>query len=260
MMSGDGAALRVLRRRVESLDGEDRPWVRSPGNAGLIEHLVAVLDARTGESMEASTGAAAIDPAMADDVAASCRLLARLGRAHPELVAGTLRWDAQQWIGTGRHAAPEPAAVVPATPTASEPKPFGVGLFTSTAGPDGRSPWRVYLEAYRGSDLFPLPWTGWALPVVPPARVRELASARDWVELVTQYPAVRSGLVHPNWAAVAKDYDGVHFTFSAVVAIQGVPLRTAAGPTRPGFWDVESTFWLRWSFAPARRDHRADAR
>lgn len=142
-MLGDQGPRRVLQRRVAELDATDRPWATSPGPAGLIEHVVSVLSARTGDPVEAGTGpAAALDPATADEIVAGCRVLADLGRDRPDLVAGPLP-DRQQWIGTARHRRPEQAAFLPPGTAPSRED----GLWTSTAGPDGRSSWRAYGRA-----------------------------------------------------------------------------------------------------------------
>jgi len=244
--------LQVLRRRVQLLDAPDRPWASSPGTAGLIEHTTATLDAHTGDPDEAETAAsAALDPADADDIVQHSAVLAEIGRQYPELAGGPLRRDAQQWIGTGRHTPPDPANFLPGTTmTPPSPKPLTVGLYTSTAGPDGRSMWRTYLDLYRGSDLYPLPWNAWDLHAHAQARVREVVTAQDWARLVEDYPLTHAGQAYPDWKAVTADHDAVHLTLTAVVAIQGLPMRTAAGPTAPAFWDIESTLWLRWSFGP----------
>lgn len=252
-MHGDDA-IRRLRHRVAELDALDRPWAASPGTAGLLEHAVAVLAARAGDP---EPPAAAVDPDEADNLVAACGLLAALGNTHSSLVAGPLDAGAQQWVGTARHTAPSPAEVRPVS-SVLDPKPFAMGLHTSTAGPDGRSSWRVYLEAYRGSDLHPLPWTGWRLPVHLGARVREIPNARAWADFVAGYAVVGPDGMVPDWAAAAADHDGVHVTATAVVATQGIRLRVPGGTTAPTWWDVESTFWFRWCFDPPRRDPRAD--
>ena len=61
-------------------------------------------------------------------------------------------------------------------------------------------------------------------------------------------PLTADGLIYPNWPAIAEDFDAVHLTAMAVAAIQGVRITTEMGLIAPSYWDVESTFWLRWSF------------
>lgn len=235
----------VLRRRVLELDAAERPWAESPGAAGLVEHAVSVLAARTGPPGTP----APVDPGTADAIVGRCALLADLRRDRPDLVDGPLRRDAQVWLGTGRHGRPDPAAlVVPRADLPPAAKPFGTGLFTSTADAAGRSAWSAYLEPYRGSELFPAPWTAWRLEVAAGTRVHEVDTAAGWAGLVARHPRRHGREVYPDWASIAAEVDGVHLTLRAVAAIQGVPLRTAAGPTAPAYWDVESTFWLRWCF------------
>ena len=109
---------------------------------------------------------------------------------------------------------------------------------------------------YLGSDLFPLPWTVWELDVLPSARVREITSATEWANLLAEYGVPTGGTVHLDWPAVAAEYDAVHLTLRAVAAVQGIVLRTPGGPAGPVLWDVESTFWLRWSFRGAHPRER----
>ena len=59
-------------------------------------------------------------------------------------------------------------------------------------------------------------------------------------------------LVYPDWDAIAADFDAVHLCLAGVVAIQGFSFRSAYGLTAPGYWDVETTHWLRWSFQQPR--------
>ena len=189
-MSGT-PALRVLRERIARIDAADRPWATSPGVAGLLEHAVAVLADSAGDPAEQPARSAdPLDPATAEEATDRCRLLAAVAMRRPDLVGGPLRPDAQQWVGTARHHPPTPARLRPPTATTSTAgKPFRTGLFTSTAGPDGRTSWDLYLQPYRGSDLYPLPWAVWRLPVQPDARVREIARASDWTNLIGHYPA-----------------------------------------------------------------------
>lgn len=241
---------RVLLSRVEALDADDRPWAVSPGVAGLVEHATSVLSARTGD-VEAIRGQV-LDPDAADQIVATSSLIASIRRDRPELVAGPLQRQAQLWVGTARHGPLRADQVLPArTDARPKAKPFGIGLFTSSADVSGRSPWLAYLAPYQGSDLFPLPWTRWLLTVPPTARVREVASAAAWTELLAAYPRRHEDAVYPDWVALSSDVDGVHVTIAAAAAIDGMSLRTPAGPSAPAHWDVESTFWLRWSFETA---------
>lgn len=58
--------------------------------------------------------------------------------------------------------------------------------------------------------------------------------------------------MYPDWTNIAREYDAVHITLPAIAAAQGFHLETPKGVIPPAFWDVETTFWLRWCFAGAR--------
>lgn len=73
-------------------------------------------------------------------------------------------------------------------------------------------------------------------------------TAGAWADLSVRYPLIENELIYPNWSAIAEDYDAVHLTAMAIAATQGVRISTAMGLIAPTYWDVESTFWLRWSF------------
>ncbi len=115
--------------------------------------------------------------------------------------------------------------------------------------------WWEYIKRFPGpSSLFPEPWGFWALEVDQNATVLEVASARDWLSVVDAHPVHHRGFVYPDWTAIAARWDAVHMTAAAILATQGVCLRLADGsPVAAPFWDVESTFWLRWVFAGAER-------
>jgi hypothetical protein len=188
---------------------------------------------------------------------AASSLLQRLSSVVPEVVTGPLRFDAQYWVATGK-----PSHVSPGHPELSEArfadavsaevevstKPFGVGLFTSTGVLGGHGMWRTYLDLNEGSSLFPPPWHTWAVEAHPDAVVREIASARQWVDFVRSYPLRDGVLTYPNWRSVARDYDGVHMTLLAIAATQGLYFPVGQEITAPPYWDVESTLWLHWRF------------
>jgi hypothetical protein len=114
--------------------------------------------------------------------------------------------------------------------------------------------WWCYLRVHEGSTLFPRPWRAWSFTVEAEARIAELRTARDWVALIESAPREWSGAIYPDWAALARRWDGVHVTAPAVVAIQGATFELDGGVTAPAYWDVESTLWLRW----VARDVRAE--
>ncbi|CCF85871.1 hypothetical protein [Nitrolancea hollandica] len=89
--------------------------------------------------------------------------------------------------------------------------------------------------------------------------VYEIASARDWAEFVDSYPyAAKSfrtydwgypgsaGLVIPDWAKVAKDWDGVHVSVSGYPSAAYRPLPIRHGWTVLAGWHPGATVWLRW--------------
>jgi hypothetical protein len=211
---------------------------------------------------EAGSGAL-IDPAAADQIAVTSRLLTEIGRYEASLVAGPLRTDRQHWVSVAEHGVPSDAAstrpragrfVAPsaATDQTAAIQPRDIGLYTSTATAERRSMWREYLELYRGSTLYPLPWYTWEVRLRGRgARVAEVVSAAKWVEFVEAYARISDGLIYPDWESVASDFDAVHMTLPAIVAAQGFHFRTPQGIIPPAFWDVETTFWLRWCFSDA---------
>ncbi|HEU4792289.1 MAG TPA: hypothetical protein VFS96_01395, partial [Nitrolancea sp.] len=89
-------------------------------------------------------------------------------------------------------------------------------------------------------------------------RVYEVASARDWSEFVDSYPytATRfltydwgypdsTGLIIPDWAKVAKDWDGVHVSVSGYLSAAYRPLPIRHGWTVLAGWHPGATVWLR---------------
>ena len=250
-------AIGLLRERVDNLDQGHMPIVSFDADPRLL-HFIVVMGAHTSTIMTDERGRPPILAADdADAIAASCRLLDSIARDQPSVVHGPLDRERQHWIGTGRHLTsphefPTLArsrlrladdAIAPST------KPFGVGLYTSTPGPQGRGMWRTYLDVAQGSSLYPLPWATWEIQARDDASVVEITSARDWVEFVSAYARTSAGTIYPDWRAVARQLDGVHITIRAVLAIQGFSFTADAGITAPAYWDVESTLWLRWCFA-----------
>ena len=246
-------AVGLLRQRLCELDTGRLPVVPSVSDPRLV-HVVTVLQTATNTSMTPAGGRPAVlAPAAADALTRDSRLVAALAADHPPLVAGP--WDRarQHWVGTARHHDPDRARFDPARAATSGPKPFGLGLHTSTATRQGPSMWRTYLDLYHGSDLYPLPWSTWELrPDDGDVSVLHITGAGDWAAFVDRYAPTAGPAMSPDWAAVSRDVDAVHVTLPAIVAAQGFGLRTARGITAPAFWDVESTLWLRWRFASAR--------
>lgn len=242
-------SLALLRRRFTELD--EGLLTEPIGSDSILAHFVRVLSSCTDTSMPVDQ--AALDPSEADELTGDCRLLDAIARDEGGLVSGPLDQERQHWIATARHTWPPDQAHfrAPAAPAPGRrsTKPFHVGMFTSTAARTGRSTWRTYLDLYHGSDLFPLPWRTWH--VRTDGVVLEITSARQWADFVRSYPDREAGLVYPRWPDVANDYDGVHLTLRAIAATQGFGFTIPAGRTAPAFWDVESTFWLRWCVTAA---------
>lgn len=113
--------------------------------------------------------------------------------------------------------------------------------------------WRAYLNQYGGGPiLLPRPWYSWRMqPADRELTICEISSACDWVTFVTSYATRDGSNLYPDWNAAANDFDAIHVTARAVVAMQGFRFPGSAGYTAPAHWDVESTFWLRWPFKDA---------
>ena len=250
----DGAA--VLTARVALLDA-------GPGDpAAALAYFTGIMAQVTAPGVPPEPRdlmTAAISPALADEVAGRSRLLRRLQEQVPELAIGPLRLDRQQWIATQKPRFTEvhrtwvpQESHLTAPADAATTKPFGAGLFTSTATPGPGGMWRTYLDLQPGSTLFPLPWVTWELTPRSRVRVFEIGGADGWARLAATYSRQAHGLIFPDWRAISQDWDGVHMTLRAIAATQGQYLRTPAGIVAAPYWDVESTLWLRWCFDAAR--------
>jgi hypothetical protein len=153
----------------------------------------------------------------------------------PHLPRGQAHLGQQSFVAVGALSTPPPST-----------KPFGFGLYTSSGGLPARGMWRSFLQLQGGSTLLPRPWHTWQARISPAASVREIASATDWATFVHAFPRRHGELLFPDWQAVAVRHDGVHMSLRAIVATQGVQLMTSEGVLAATYWDVESTFWLRW--------------
>lgn len=237
-----------LTNRIARLD-------REPGNpTSDIAHFVSVISRFAGPGTPGRPDRTVVSPSDADALAAESALLRRIERVTPDIVAGPLSAAAQSWISTGKpsHRPPgerEPSErhFIPAFGADLPPsaKPFDVGMFTSTGVP---SMWRVYLDLHGDSALYPRPWWTWSVTAPPDVDVYEIDGAARWVDLVTCHPVRHDGLLYPDWAAIARRFDAVHITMRAIAAAQGMFFSAPDGPVVAPFWDVESTFWLRWRF------------
>jgi hypothetical protein len=232
-----------------------------------MEHFVDVMSTITHTQLMIdpdvnTTAPPVLAPEAVDELVETSRLLGMLSESDPDIVSGPTRLERQVWIAASVPLGSHPTrAEIPmrelfVTANASDPrpstKPFGLGMFTSTLASNGETMWRVYLESYSGPSMFPRPWNVWELRFEPLRRsIFEIASATDWVRLLGEYGVVYEGRVYPDWLRISQDYDGVHLTARAVVAVQGFSFVTTSGPTAAAYWDVESTLWLAWRVADA---------
>ncbi len=108
--------------------------------------------------------------------------------------------------------------------------------------------WREYLRLNWGSTLHPLPWHTWRVEPRSDIVVHEIAGAAQWVDLALAHPLRKDQLIYPDWRSVARECDAVHMTLRAITATQGLYFPTRRGIVAAPYWDVESTFWLRWCF------------
>ena len=132
------------------------------------------------------------------------------------------------------------------------------GLYTSTAF-DGLSAALIGASEEAG-DLGPLslPFPRHLLRVAPAARIFEIDGPDAWRRLCLAYRAsdlggLTSGLIVPDFALVAREWDGVHLTVGGLLTADQVRLDGPEGPTALQGWDTEATVWLRWVFDEATR-------
>lgn len=257
-MSRDKDILTVLEERIARLDG-----CVGPGPAGEreIRHFVRVMASITPSQIAPLSNmpvSPIASPDEADECIARCELLRAIAERDDSLVSGPLTPDRQEWVADssrlagpdGGHGPREDLFVHPEVEFAPSTKPFGVGLYTSTPSLCGRSMWRAYLEEYGGGEtLLRRPWHIWRVSTDARAvSVVEITSAREWTDFVCAYSTRTDGNVYPDWRAIANDADGVHITARAAAATQGFQFRCRHGLVAPAYWDVETTFWLKWVF------------
>jgi len=253
----------LLLRRVRELE---RGFPTARDVTGDIDSLVtyvsSVLSYYTSSVMKYEEDeTATVSPSDADAIVAASRVLRLIDELQPSLVSGPLDRNRQRWTQTGQHLTRHAGRVSPpSAPAFSAPKlatkrvvavkPQGVGLYTSTATASGRSMWRAFVESYDGGLPFPLPWYTWAMePDHEGVSVFEIRDAASWVAFIEMFGCEREGLIYPDWQAVARQHDAAHITIAAVAATQGVRFRGRAGIAAAPYWDVETTFWLRWRFS-----------
>jgi hypothetical protein len=246
-----------VRRRVNLLD--DTPPDQSADKmAGDLLEVVNVMAPITNGYIIGTYGRTPIVSANdVDKLVQNCVVVDRIGKIMPSMTVGPITLESQAWIGVPmtsfsprRHPqldrehflGPSSSLIKPLT------KPTSHGLFSSTiVHGTNKSMWHIYLEAW-GGTLFPRPWHIYKLVINPRARVLEINRAKDWVRLVEDCSIEVAGLLYPDWSRLSRDYDGVHMTIAAIVAMQGLRLSSPKGLIVETYWDVESTLWLNWVF------------
>lgn len=100
----------------------------------------------------------------------------------------------------------------------------------------------------------------WAVEVLRPPRIWEIGGGADWVELVRRYPLdVTWSRRHdwyrvtgrvgpwriPDWAAVSREWDGVHLSVAGYLhtATRALDLGDGSATLLAG-WDPDQTWWL----------------
>jgi hypothetical protein len=201
------------------------------------------------------------EPALLDDIVQDCGFLKKIASSIPALSPTNL---VEQQLWTGASITNQPSLQTIGAPSAAnfrsyiehrnpQVKPSRTGLYTSTQlpGPMPNSMWLMYLEGFSGT-MFPKPWHTYELSVSRDARVYDVGTAQSWASLVQQHPLHSRGLVYPDWQSISEQYDAVHFTLPAIVAMQEVRLTVESSVIAEGYWDAEQTFWLNWRFDSAR--------
>lgn len=249
----------ALRLRIDELDavvGEgcihNVAYHSGQNEGAAIEHFVRVMSSWTAPRVHAKVR---MRPVLREERAdALCRdssLVAYLGRVAPELVTGPLDTSSQLWTTTGRSPSngcgpSEEHFVAPHRRHSAVTQPHEFGLWTSTASLAGVSMWRAYMEPERHPGGAPVPWHTWLLRIEAGVKVVEIRSAVEWTKLACLYPRACAGRLYPDWVAIAQEFDAVHMTLPAVVAVQGFYFKTPWGVLPTTSWDVESTLWLKW--------------
>ena len=131
-------------------------------------------------------------------------------------------------------------------------KPEG-GLFTSTAVGGASSALAAFSHGVGDHDPEP-PLVRYRLRAAPDARIFEVDGPAAWRRLCLRYPTVDDdGRTVPNWAAVAREWDGVHMTLGGLLTSDQVRIEGPEGWTQHRFWEAELTVWLRWVFTDIAR-------
>lgn len=123
------------------------------------------------------------------------------------------------------------------------------GFYTSTASARTSGAIALLTNGY-GDYQLDLPIVRYRIQIDANARVYEVISPDTWYALCASYPEIgEDGRLVPNWAAVAKDWDGVHLSLGGLLASEQVPVDGSAGWAELSNWDTEQTVWLHWVFS-----------
>ncbi len=100
------------------------------------------------------------------------------------------------------------------------------------------------------------PWRRSRAQIDGSARVLEVRNPADWHGLCVSHSRINQhanspagvGVLTPDWAGVATQWDGIHLTFMALLTVPFVRYNSAAGTTMMWAWDTEATIWLPGEF------------
>ena len=138
--------------------------------------------------------------------------------------------------------------------------PLGGTVFTTTGPVEVLPAVELGLaEDNAGEELMEV----WAVGIDEGARVREIRGASDWAALAAEFPRDVTASRHydwsrwtgqpgpwvlPDWAAAARDWDGVHLSIGGYLAAAGVARAAGNAATLLAGWQPDWTLWLNDAF------------
>lgn len=251
-------AMSEITHRISRLDD----FLGSAGRIDVSELAGAFVEVMSDVSFR-GTPCDSTEVISADEVdrkVADSEFISALNIAAPWLVSGPLSNECvQHWIGSAKaHRPGSISSLEPKMDILREPlnSTVGhedrslrrVGLYTSSATGAIPAMWRLFMDANAYTGLWSKPWLTWRVTPHHEAKILVVKSARDWVSLLEDNCVSEGSLLRPDWASIAEQFDGIHFTPAAVCAAEGFRLETRWGLSQPVYWDVECTLWLRWVF------------
>jgi hypothetical protein len=228
----------------------------------LLQALVMVLSRVNNEGVP-DLEAPLVSAAAADNMVARAELVNAVLEANPWLTDAGAGDVVQHWITDSGHGSerrtprvlrPERFRPVSSLTDAElVRRPLPGGLFTSSAVPGQTSMWKLFISVHLSLDedanIWRRPWVTWWLHPRTSARVMQVSSAADWVQLISDVPVRRpDGLLAPNWRSLSARFDAVHLHLRAVAAIDGFRFKCGESATAPAYFGVESTLWFNWIF------------